>query len=117
MSDIVEKAIEFIGVTKNDRQCKNCSWKDKCQNDICSQVDKLTISALQEKAEREKGCEYCDFSSGDVGALFDGEDEFFLVTGDNEYFIATDGKGIFRETKIKFCPMCGRRLEDNNVTA
>jgi len=60
---------------------------------------------------KRDGCEYCDFSSGSCGALFNGADDFFLVTGDNEFFIVTDGNGVFRETKIKFCPNCGRALE------
>lgn len=68
---------------------------------------------LQEKAHREQGCEYCDFSSGSCGAIFDGEDDFFLVTPDNlhEFYIATDGQGVFRETQVKFCPICGRKLD------
>lgn len=72
---------------------------------------------LQEKAQREQGCEYCDFSSGSCGEILDGEEDFFLITPDNshEFYIATDGKGVFRETKIHFCPMCGRKLDGGDA--
>lgn len=81
-------------------------------NDAC----RMAIKALKEKSQREQKCEYCDFSSGSCGAIFDGEDDFFLITPDNshEFYIATDGKGVFRETKIHFCPMCGRKLHGGN---
>lgn len=75
------------------------------------------IKVLQEKAQREQECEYCDFSSGNCGEILDGEDDFFLITPDNshEFYIATDGKGVFRETKIHFCPMCGRKLDGGDT--
>ena len=48
----------------------------------------LAITALSEKAEREKGCEYCD---------------------DNFKFWQTQ---ISKELpNVRFCPVCGKRLE------
>lgn len=75
------------------------------------------VQAPQEKNQREQECEYCDFSSGSCGEILDGEDDFFLITPDNshEFYIATDGKGVFRETKIHFCPMCGRKLDGGDA--
>jgi Zn finger protein HypA/HybF involved in hydrogenase expression len=71
---------------------------------------KTALAALREKAERKKGCEYCDFSMGTVGANFEGEDEFFLMETEDGYFICSDGKATFRESKITCCPQCGRKL-------
>ena len=72
----------------------------------------LAIQALQEKAEREKGCEYC-------------KNGVPLVIGKtNDYGIAiqypqslnaygydihgTGSNGLI--CKIEYCPMCGRKL-------
>lgn len=48
---------------------------------------KLAIQALQEKSERENGCEYCD-------------DDF-------EFWQAEIGGSL---PDVIFCPMCGRKL-------
>lgn len=68
------------------------------------------IEALQEKAEREAGCEYCDFSSGDVGATLNNcGDDFVLIRSEDGISIATDDKH-FKMVGVKFCPNCGRDL-------
>lgn len=48
----------------------------------------LALTALSEKAEREKGCEYCD---------------------DNFKFWQAQIRGEL--PNVRFCPMCGKRLE------
>jgi hypothetical protein len=48
----------------------------------------LALTALSEKAEREKGCEYCD---------------------DNFKFWQAQISGEL--PNVRFCPMCGKRLE------
>lgn len=67
--------------------------------------------------EQSNSCIYCNFKSSDVGADFPEPDKFNLIRGKNDngkydYSIATDGNNIFRTCKIKFCPMCGRLLEN-----
>lgn len=103
-----------------EKECRRISLTDWCENwgfttdDFDKYLDAAdnALRTRQEHAQREQGCEYCDFSSGGCGAILDGADSFFLMTSNNsyEFYIATDGKGVFRETKIKFCPMCGRKL-------
>ena len=81
---------------------------------LAIEVKQKAIQALQEKAEREKGCEYCDFSSGDVGATINTSgDDFVMIADDEEKSItlATDDKH-FRTLKINNCPMCGRKLNN-----
>jgi hypothetical protein len=66
---------------------------------------------LQEKLEREEGCEYCDFSSGDVGATINNVgDDFMLIKSENDISLASDNKE-FNLLKINYCPNCGRKLD------
>lgn len=51
----------------------------------------VAISALQEREERSKGCKFC-------------KDDF--------RFWKSELSGYFKETDIKFCPHCGRPLEE-----
>lgn len=78
---------------------------------IAEKEDALAIvDALQEQAEREKGCEYCDFSSGDVGATINNcGDDLVLIRSEDGVSIATDDNH-FKIAKINFCPVCGRDL-------
>ena len=71
----------------------------------------FVISVLHTQQEQEKGCEYCDFSSGDVGAVINNMgDAFVLIKNDDYVVIATDDKH-FETLKINDCPICGRNLE------
>jgi len=54
----------------------------------------LAIIALREQAEREKGCLSCN------------SDEWYF-----NRWCWIDEKGDPCHQKIKFCPMCGKRLE------
>ena len=58
---------------------------------------RVAIAALREKEERSKGCEYCN------GLLKSDTEDFTMPNASKkEYDIVT----------IRFCPMCGRRLEE-----
>lgn len=71
---------------------------------------KNITTALEEKQERENGCEYCDFSSGDVAATINNVgDNFVMIKSEDGISISTDD-AAFRMLHIKFCPMCGREL-------
>ena len=67
----------------------------------------MAIAALREQEERSKGCEWCesldkknrDFKNGDI-----------LARGVVEHTFWGDGRWYMQEPK--FCPMCGRRLEE-----
>lgn len=72
--------------------------------------NELAIAALREQEERSKGCEYCD---GKQKLLPVEDDDYssgnsicFYANG-KPYLFDADGCDIW----IKFCPMCGRKLE------
>jgi hypothetical protein len=62
------------------------------------------LAALREQAERSKGCDYCLSTWPDRAA-----DGFSDIWHKNKLSV---GYGVYRE--IKFCPMCGKRLEEHN---
>ena len=64
----------------------------------------LAISALQEQAEREKGCEYCDPEVMSGNPIFSRHADGYLGNGE---FCNDAGVGV----KAYFCPRCGRRLK------
>ena len=57
----------------------------------------LAIEALREKAERDKGCRYCN-------------SRFGIAT----HHINEAGLKAGTNKRAQFCPMCGRRLEVEN---
>ena len=76
-----------------------------------AEFERAAIAALREKAEREKGCEYCNT-----------ENNRYLT--DDVYLASTNFFGLNRQRVITsqdgseykvllYCPMCGRRLEEN----
>ena len=94
---------------------------------VCDDTKEIILQALQEKLEREKGCEYCkgfylENASGrkfykafphtsnywttlddvTVGMVHD-KDGYFL------HFENESGERMF-DVKISDCPMCGRKL-------
>ena len=65
---------------------------------------KTAISALQEREERARGCEFCrtfDFSSAKCEVTTDGTHLCMAAT------VTTYPK----EEQFHFCPMCGRKLK------
>lgn len=79
----------------------------------------LAIKALQEKAEREKGCEYClnqkkITDTNLVGGFPPNQDTEIVswIYKDNLiYNVVINGKSSFCREKIMYCPKCGRGLE------
>jgi hypothetical protein len=78
----------------------------------------LAIVALREQDNRAesdavKGCDYCQKFDDPCGApMIASEDDdsdrgIYLYNG----FLCANG-GSFCDAKVKFCPMCGRRLEE-----
>jgi hypothetical protein len=73
------------------------------------------IAALQDQAERERCCEYCDFSSGDVGAILnDCVESENKMHGLETIWETPDrctycGEHLAREWS--YCPECGRPTE------
>lgn len=94
---------------------------------------KQAIQALQEKAERDKGCEYCrnvEHVNGHYRNFYkafphDNDDKVFTTLDYADLSIAHDKKSgwvlhyesengdkMF-DIKINACPMCGRKLNSN----
>ena len=70
------------------------------------------ISALQEREERSKGCEFCDGTERSMlfrkGACDSMNDDVY-ISGDA--IIIDYGCKAYDTVKIRFCPMCGRPLK------
>ena len=79
----------------------------------------LALTALREKAEREKGCEFCRKPYKSIDSGKDGKEKSILYMGGNspyaqlskQYLHYMDVAGRMDLFEVKFCPMCGRRLE------
>lgn len=65
----------------------------------------MAIAALREQEERSKGCEYCGDPSPHSDCVVDGNIEQMLVG-------RSFADAYVYTRRIKFCPMCGRRLEE-----
>jgi len=85
--------------------CDGCRWKENSDGfeellerwgngDSDNAVCATALAAPREQAERSRGCEYCD---------------------DNFKFWQTQISGEF--PNVRFCPMCGRRLEAESINA
>lgn len=75
-------------------------------------VKELVITALREKLEREKGCEYCKESKNIYqvkSELHDSMNEDVYVSGDA--LVVDIGCHSYGTAEIRFCPMCGRPLK------
>ena len=88
-------ATNLIGDVQNGNELGTMNYKA---------IDKA-IQALQEKAEREKGCEYCN-NHRPLLALYT---ECSIEVDDRELSV-WQGLKCEETFKISFCPMCGRKL-------
>lgn len=88
----IEKAIEYLQGALTSCRCAECSEGNA--------VVKTAITALREKLEREKECEYCKQVITTVKMDFETDS----ILGEDKWFSSTRAP--------KFCPMCGRRLKE-----
>ena len=73
----------------------------------------MAISALREQEERSKGCEYCTDSKNIYEIKSPLHDSYNTDVYISEDALIVDiGCHSYGASKIKFCPMCGRRLEE-----
>jgi hypothetical protein len=98
----IEKAIsEIIGTNYGECQCHRETMVQ-------------AVEALREKAERKKGCEYCNTGESlngyeDVGSFIilpNGKKYYLEITFNRDFYNCT--------TDINYCPMCGKRLEEHH---
>lgn len=71
------------------------------------QYDLLTaLEALKEKAEREKGCEWCDDHNYKQPSEWIWGERIHIIKP--HYFCVGDGIAHYEEAE--YCPKCGRKL-------
>lgn len=103
----IEKAIE----TLKDLRI----FDDDCDTE-CEALD-IAIEALQEKAEREKGCEYCKLAV-EIGAV-DSDGVMRVEIGNVGIpfiLVNNDTFGTSDLFDINYCPMCGRKLGEKRMS-
>ena len=89
----IERAIKFLGYVKGyDIQSAN-----------------LAIEALREKQERSKGCEYC-LQGEDLAYGLDSMQRAGRIYIDGNLLTA-DLYSESMAVAVRFCPVCGKRLE------
>ena len=74
------------------------------QGDLQMASVEMALAALQEQAERDKGCEYCS-------------DMKYMPFGEHKVYIDGNGKldvDDDEDFQLNFCPMCGKRLEEHH---
>lgn len=73
-------------------------WKDgngfTLSEEEMKEYEELCFVALREQEQREQGCEWCYNFQKDP------------------HFYVDEGNGQYTDVVFKFCPVCGRRLED-----
>jgi hypothetical protein len=120
-----EEAIEILKKNRPGADPRRCGLE------LCTAVD-VAIAALRVTdavtetvtdshqlsgsckncTDHTDGCEYCReaenicYHAGEVNAL----DELLYITGDD--LVVDIGCRFYLAASIKFCPMCGRRLEE-----
>jgi hypothetical protein len=70
----------------------------------------VAITALREKAEREKGCVFCNDERHSIREVFD-EGTAKIIDAENHYALSVDTSRDAAIFNIFCCPMCGKRLE------
>lgn len=72
----------------------------------------MAISALREQEERSKGCEFCCYTEYPDKKLYPKENDGFDFYAGAWKRLADDDFIEDETDHIKFCNMCGRRLEE-----
>lgn len=82
-------------------------WDERKDGLSYTEAIERAISALQEREERSKGCEFCN--TYDFGRCGIDEHDVFMAGGNSR---------VDADDQFKFCPMCGRKLKgvDNETT-
>ena len=61
-------------------------------------------------------CEYCKLLSGDWITLAEaGETELKIEKHNKEYSLVAEGLTDIAETRINYCPMCGKILKEDKL--
>ena len=106
----IEEAIQLTNrqIDELENQLKTLETKEYVDAfNLAIDVKKLSVEALQEKLEREKGCDYCKNISKQLKGHkgFGYAVLFEQITIDEIVEINID---------VDYCPHCGRKLGENN---
>ena len=92
-----ERAIaEIIGTNYGESQCHR-------------ETMVLAAAALREQAERSKGCGFCCYQEHPDKTFYPKEGYAFYAGFSKQ--IDVDAFDEIETDEIKYCPMCGKRLE------
>ena len=86
---------------------------------LAIEVKEIALQALQEKLEREKGCEYCNKEkNSDINVDGRRIGQAYLHECSNGYamFLYLCGNTETYYVDAEYCPHCGRKLGENNDT-
>lgn len=73
---------------------------------------KLSIAALREKQERDKGCEHCllglEIAYNAKSKHINSKESYICLDGN---ILEADLYTEYMAVEVRYCPMCGKRLE------
>ena len=72
----------------------------------------MALGAVVSDIKRQEICEYCHEDSDGYVTPLEKNCHAFIRFGINGWELNMKANGWHGETRIKFCPMCGRRLAD-----
>lgn len=81
------------------------------RTEICDAL-KTAMQALREQAERSKGCGFCCYTEYPDKELYPKEGYTFYAGFYKQINVDAFAEGELE--KLKFCPSCGKRLEEHN---
>ena len=92
---------EWVGIGQLG---ESCSLHFEADLDDVDDALEMAISALKEQEERSEGCDYCN-------ELHPARD---CIIGNVERMLVgrSFADAYVQEREVKFCPICGRRLEE-----
>lgn len=127
--DKIQKAIETVeDISSCSSDCSKCNdyeylgeaphGKYICnspEQNGCRFVTEVLKLQLEEKQQREQGCEYCSGNNyrdrKKIPQMNTGTTAEIIIDSDNTIYVSNMDEDISISTiEINYCPMCGRRL-------
>lgn len=100
----IERAIESLEYFISGDCCGN-------QMDFVEEIE-MGITALREKAERDKGCEHCllglEIAYNAKSKHINSKESYICLDGN---ILEADLYTEYMAVEVRYCPMCGKRLE------
>ncbi len=104
------RLIEAISVLETRIKYPNSdTYGGMCEAEYQQEAVVLAIEALREQAERNKGCGFCCYQEHPDKTFYPKEGYAFYAGFSKQ--IDVDAFDEIETDEIKYCPMCGKRLE------